>query len=139
MHGHSLLEPPAPQVLENGVTIPQHMVSYWLGDQLLGCEELYALRTNGMKPAMVQSTAYFCPRCGDIWGRTVVVHNKDFLQERPEIGEWRVETKACQEHGIGNMLSDEFFYHTVSRDFDMPRDLMVHEFMVRAQALEFQT
>jgi hypothetical protein len=47
-------------------------------------------------------TAYFCPVCGDLWGREVLQPEFDYA---PRVsGAWVIEKRACAEHGDGQFL-----------------------------------
>lgn len=57
---------------------------YFLGSRLLGSTQL-PQTWDGVEPS--RSLAYFCHKCGDIWGR-VAIDNRD----------WMVLTVGCQKH-----------------------------------------
>jgi hypothetical protein len=48
------------------------------------------------------NTAYFCPQCGELWGRQV----QDGETEYSSRGwpSWTIERRPCVEHGDGQML-----------------------------------
>ncbi len=48
------------------------------------------------------NTAYFCPRCGEVWAREVLQH--EFEYEPTPSGLWVVEIRRCEEHGDGALL-----------------------------------
>ena len=47
--------------------------------------------------------AYFCPVCGELWGREILTHHFTYRPLPSE--EWVVVTSPCAEHGGGEFLS----------------------------------
>ena len=58
--------------------------------------------------------AYFCPVCGEIWGREVYTHQFQYRPIPP--GEWVVETRNCVEHGDGQLLAKRGELDFVSKE-----------------------
>jgi len=66
---------------------------WYLGSQLLGTSE-YLWYPESNYSCMPRSTAYFCPRCGEVWGRIMLQHSH-------AIDSWKVVTRRCEKHGSG--------------------------------------
>jgi hypothetical protein len=64
-----------------------------------------------------KSTAYFCPRCGELWGR---VHLEGIIPS------WEVLERACIRHGSG------FLYHPTYEELwpMAPADVMMRELIL---------
>lgn len=71
------------------------------------------------------SQAYFCPRCGEVWGR---LHH--------EGGYWQLTHRPCRRHGDGRLSSvwDRYgdFAHTLVRA-DWPRDALKRELEIELE------
>lgn len=70
---------------------------FWAGGAYLGQREIPDIRLgdpNGAARGLHLdhfNTAYFCPYCGDIWGRVT------FDEANPR---WQITSRACREHSI---------------------------------------
>lgn len=52
------------------------------------------------------NTAYFCPACGEIWGRAV--YDFEFEYSPRVVGRpWVVESRRCVKHGDGTFLAGQ--------------------------------
>lgn len=50
----------------------------------------------------VPHTAYFCPRCGELWGRQLMADESIYSSRGwPS---WTIEKRPCVEHGDGQFL-----------------------------------
>jgi len=59
---------------------------------------------SGAFSAFWPHTAYFCPLCGDLWGRAVMSYEFDYA---PRVhGSWVVEKRPCVRCGDGQFLYD---------------------------------
>lgn len=82
-------------------------VHYFEGNSLVGTREMYCCgyaRSDGKRySASWPNTAYFCPVCGEIWGRAVYDHHFQYSPVTPH--NWVVESRRCVQHGDGFFLS----------------------------------
>lgn len=82
-------------------------VMYFEGNRLAGTRETYccgyAPSSDKRVSAYWPNTAYFCPVCGEIWGRAVYDHHFQYrpIPQTP----WAIESRRCVEHGDGLLLS----------------------------------
>lgn len=87
----------------------------------LGTREIDPLlRFPGEAPSLATHYAFFCPRCGEIWGR---VHFEYEAQTR-------IVSRPCLRHGDGR-LSASSRYHCLPLEFDesWPSAAIRHEFL----------
>jgi len=96
--------------------------SYWL---LLPNAEwrLLGVRKDVPMLGIYTSRAFFCPHCGEIWGR--VTQAEKTLSPHPK---WIVETKPCAEHGDGTFLT----VFQTAEEFPCgvpPQALLEHDFL----------
>ena len=49
--------------------------------------------------------AYFCPICGDLWGRSIPSFTYDYEPDG-SMPPWLPEQRACVEHGDGQFLAE---------------------------------
>ena len=81
-------------------------VLYFERDQPVGQREQYCCgysHSNGTRvSAYWPNTAYFCPVCGEVWAREVLIHHFSYSPIPPN--SWVVETRRCAEHGDGYLL-----------------------------------
>ena len=89
-------------------------VLYLEGSSPVGEREVYCC---GYAPAPGISvsahwphTAYFCPVCGEIWGRAIYQHH--FSYSPIPKNSWVVETRRCVKHGDGTFLTGQSLEHT---------------------------
>lgn len=82
-------------------------VLYFEGDQLQGSREVYccgyASSSGERVSAYWPNTAYFCPHCGEIWGRAIFNHH--FQYSPIPSSPWVIESRRCVQHGDGLFLS----------------------------------
>lgn len=99
--------------------------TFAVGRRVICTRESYWPRTNGDKDSWRSSFAFFCPKCGDIWGRRTIL-------EFPN--EWKAEERYCQKHGDGALINwdsieaDQFlnpYYDSV-----FPEELYFYEFEI---------
>lgn len=64
----------------------------------------------------VQGTAFFCPECGEIWGRICSLTPLDFI---PRI-------RRCRQHGNGIFLLGQ----TIWKYY--PREILINDFLIMA-------
>ena len=83
-------------------------VYYYEGSRSVGSRDMYccgAQEAGESFSAYWPHTAYFCPVCGEIWGREVLVFQFDYA---PHVqSSWVVETRRCAKHGDGTFLVDK--------------------------------
>lgn len=81
------------------------LVQYFERDAFIGSRRVYccgASMAGEHFSAYWPHTAYFCPVCGDLWGRAVMCYEFEYA---PIVhGSWVVEKRACVEHGDGQFL-----------------------------------
>ena len=92
---------------------PRHQgnstVQYFEGSAFIGQREMYCYGTRvGGGPSLSAywpHTAFFCPVCGEIWGRAIYQHSFDY-QPIPQ-DSWVIESRRCVKHGDGLFLSTQ--------------------------------
>lgn len=59
---------------------------------------------SGSFSALWPHTAYFCPVCGDLWGRAVMSYEFAYA---PRVHDscWVIEKRRCVEHGDGQFFA----------------------------------
>lgn len=102
-------------------------VQYFEHDALVGSRRAYccgARNASGSFSAFWPHTAYFCPICGDLWGRAIMCYEFDYA---PAIHDacWSIEQRRCVEHGDGQFLVG---YDRPHLDTASP-DLLTREFL----------
>lgn len=82
-------------------------VQYFEGGSYVGEREIYCCGytpTTGVSvSAYWPHTAYFCPICGEIWGRAIYQYR--FTYSPIPKNSWVVETRRCVKHGDGTFLT----------------------------------
>lgn len=82
-------------------------ILYFDRDQFVGERDLYccgyATSSGERHSAYWPCTAYFCPHCGEIWGRAV--YDFSFTYSPIPSALWVTETRRCPSHGDGTFLS----------------------------------
>jgi len=88
-------------------------VQYFEGGSYVGEREIYCC---GYTPSFGERvsaywphTAYFCPICGEIWGRAIYQHH--FTYSPIPKNSWVVETRRCVKHGDGTFLTSQVLDH----------------------------
>lgn len=82
-------------------------ILYFEGSSFVGKRESYCCgyaKADGSRhSAYWPNTAFFCPVCGEIWGRAVY----DFSFEYSPLvsSPWTIESRRCPSHGDGYFLS----------------------------------
>ena len=83
------------------------VVHYLEGNSIVGTREVYccgyASSDGSRHSASWPNTAYFCPVCGEIWGRAVYDYHFQYSPVTPH--NWVVESRRCAKHGDGLFLS----------------------------------
>lgn len=74
--------------------------------------------------------AFFCPKCGDLWGRAVWEYEFDY---RPRVvASWRVEARLCVACGDGQFLAgwplDGASEDLLTREFHALLEGVTHEY-----------
>lgn len=77
----------------NGLPILELSERFILRGARMGSWTIPWFRTNGGELHTVSSTAFFCPRCAEIWARRVILNEW-----------WSVESRLCDRHGYGSLL-----------------------------------
>lgn len=94
------------------------MTHYFFGLQLLASSPTPARWADEWSPWDNCSIAYFCPGCGEVWGR--------MLREGKS---WHTVTSPCRAHGstwrVGGL-----FHHPWQRILDdFPTEVLTHDFL----------
>lgn len=84
---------------------PIHQEHFFLGSDFLGFREVLLFHTNGGREALIMNRAFFCPVCGEIWGRRVMLPAKESTQQSPL---WRSEELYCEAHGGGSFFTHDY-------------------------------
>lgn len=83
------------------------IIRYFEGSSFVGSRESYccgyAAADGTRSSAYWPNTAYFCPNCGEIWGRAV--YDYQFAYQPIPQAPWVVESRRCPQHGDGYFLS----------------------------------
>lgn len=83
------------------------LVRYFDSGSYVGSREQYSCgyrtASGEVHSAYWPNTAYFCPHCGEVWGREVLTHRFNYspIPDRP----WVVESRRCPKHGEGLFLT----------------------------------
>jgi hypothetical protein len=94
---------------------------FFTGNKLLGTSNLPAsIYLKVGQNDTPKNTAYFCPACGDIWGRIVVSDKQDYF----------LKNRFCTEHGSGlfQEYSSPMWHH-------YPKEVLYRELNLIAQHL----
>lgn len=103
------------------------IISYFEGNRFIGQSrtECGTVDVAGSQyHAYWPDTAYFCPTCGELWGRCI----KDFqFNYCPYYTgtRWEVETRHCVAHGDGAFLADDRFLEGTYDKALLTRELLV--------------
>lgn len=80
-------------------------VLYYAQGSLVGTRRTYCCSASDSGTtfsAYWPNTAYFCPHCGDIWGRSIYEFQFDYA---PRVRvPWVIESRNCLAHGDGTFL-----------------------------------
>lgn len=83
------------------------VVRYFDFSTFVGTREMYCCGYRGTDgtphSALWPHIAYFCPHCGEVWGREVLAYKFTYSPIPPE--RWMVETRRCAKHGDGLFLT----------------------------------
>lgn len=94
--------------------------SFWVERTFLGTRRIRWFVTNDGKLANFSSQAFFCPQCGQIWGRIILVPDS-----------WFTRNRYCLKHGGGSLLmiyeDDNFETY--------PKDFILYELMLATKEL----
>jgi hypothetical protein len=83
-------------------------VQFFEGNSFVGSRRVYCCGYEGQS-AYWPHTAYFCPVCGELWGRAIYQHEFDY-KPIPQ-NSWVIETRRCVKHGDGTFLQDSQIDH----------------------------
>lgn len=103
-------------------------VQYFERDTYVGSRQMYCCGASSAGvsfSAYWPHTAYFCPVCGDLWGRAVMCYEFEYAPKVP--GSWIVEKRRCVEHGDGQFLYDGINSDSVWLNYASP-ELLTREF-----------
>ena len=82
-------------------------VLYMEGSRPVGEREVYCCGYSPSTGISISAywphTAYFCPICGEVWGRAIYQHH--FTYSPTSKNSWVVETRRCVKHGDGTFLT----------------------------------
>lgn len=102
--------------LLEGQLLP-YLTRYFIGKQNIGsAKDLLCSKPNF-------HNAYFCPKCGEIWARALVM--------ACDLS-WTVTYRYCHHHGDGTLLFPvqyEYVYGHGELNRDISLSLLVHEFL----------
>lgn len=111
------------------------VVQYWEAGTLVGSRTQYCAGyspTEGEhRSAFWPHTAYFCPKCGEIWGRETL--NYQFQYSPIPDASWVIETRRCAAHGDGQFLVGKDAHLT-----SCSPDLLRREYLVLTQGIPTQ-
>lgn len=89
---------------------------FYVGHDVVGETDVTILRTNGSKPAIWhRHHAFFCPICGEVWGRAFAEGRESDLPS-----DWFIHPYECTSHGGGSFafaLKEPNFITHASTDF----------------------
>jgi hypothetical protein len=92
-------------------------VQYFEGNTYVGDREVYCCgyaRSSGDRfSAFWPHTAYFCPICGELWGRAIYQYH--FTYSPIPTDSWVVEVRRCVKHGDGTFLNSQLLDHCSTR------------------------
>lgn len=81
-------------------------IQYFEGSRYTGSQRVYCCGASAEGErfsAYWPHVAFFCPQCGELWGRAIYQREFDY---RPRIAaEWHVESKRCVRCGDGQFLA----------------------------------
>lgn len=101
-------------------------IQYFEGSRFIGERLSYccgAREADGISfSAFWPHTAYFCPYCGEVWGREIYQHHFEYSPRPPE--SWVVEKRPCPRHGDGQFLSGLSEFEHCSDDL-LRREVLV--------------
>jgi hypothetical protein len=102
-------------------------VYYYEGNRTVGSRDSYCCGVSdaeGTHSGFWPNTAYFCHKCGEVWGREVYIYTFDY-QPMVDVS-WAVESRRCPLHGDGQFL--------VGKPLDgCSADLLRREFLALSQ------
>ena len=83
-------------------------IRYFEGSTFVGSREQYCCGYSSPGSPKILSgywphIAYFCPMCGEVWGREVM--DPEFTYAPTPQYQWTIETRRCASHGDGLFLS----------------------------------
>lgn len=81
-------------------------IQYFEGSRYVGSRQMYCCGAGAEGErfsAYWPHVAFFCPQCGELWGRAI--YQREFDYHPRVTAEWHVETKHCARCGDGQFLS----------------------------------
>jgi hypothetical protein len=87
---------------------------FYVGNRFLGDHAYNWFCTNGDRKALLPSELFFCPLCGEVWGRRI--NQQDF---------WVATSRPCRKHGSGSLLHDNEDWAPLLAE--LPRALLEYE------------
>lgn len=106
------------------------VIQYFDGDRYVGSRRVYlcGYGEGGISySAYWPHTAYFCPVCGNLWGREIVQPEFAYSPKVPDA--WTIERRRCVEHGDGQFLC--------GKDLDYAdKDLLTRELLALIEGAE---
>ena len=86
------------------------MVNYFEQDQFVGQRKMYCCGYDQVSGPSVSAfwphTAYFCPQCGQLWGRAIFDYQFDY-SPIPR-SSWVIESRPCAHCGDGQFLVGQY-------------------------------
>lgn len=101
---------------------------FFVGPRHLGARQIPDLRViPGLEVRFHHSYAYFCLRCGEVWGR--------LLHERADLTQCTI--RPCLRHGDGKLSTTHFFAgEPTNFEDDWPPAAVAHEFAAELAQLD---
>jgi hypothetical protein len=113
------------------------IAAYFEGSTLVGQRTMYCCGYAPSEDVHISAfwphTAYFCPVCGEIWGRLIMNYQFQYSPSPNLAGtSWAVESRRCAAHGDGQFLTG----FREARDLQhCSTDLLRREYFVLSQGL----
>lgn len=106
------------------MTSPQGfmLVRYFEGGRFVGERKEYCYTTptpQGPRSCFYPHEAFFCPQCGELWGRAIKEYHPGYSPLPRE--QWTMQLRACPKHGNGYFLELVPFDHLRSCSKDLLR------------------
>ena len=109
------------------------LVQYFEHDQFVGTRRTYCCSASeaGVSfSAYWPHTAYFCPKCGDLWAREIFTYEFDYA---PRVrSSWAVESRPCVSCGDGQLLSG---HHSLD---NVDSALLTRELLALLEGLSYE-
>jgi len=91
------------------------VIAYFVNDKFLGSQ--------GLTEAILPSYHFFCPSCGEIWGR-IICEPGDYHRIEEA---WCAKCARTTEHGIWDGVMDVYYFPEYLDN--APKSVLIHNFM----------